>query len=106
VLAKKIAWNNVHDYISIGSNGDGCHLAEKDYIFIQYNCKVSDAELTEKREQALLAGCVNIFCALSLLAVVSYRINSINVEKKEWDLQTVTASDYTLEMKLSEKQVT
>lgn len=30
---------------------------------------------------------------------------NIVIEKSEWDLQTVTASDYTIELKLSEEQV-
>jgi len=70
-------------------------------MFIQYNCKVGDEEIKEKREQALLAGCVNMFAAMTLLSVVAYRQGSTSIEKKEFDLQTVTASDYTLELKLS-----
>lgn len=96
---------NVHDYINVGGNGEGCSLTEVDSLFIQYNCRVSAAELSEKREQGLIAACVNIFAALTLLAVLSYRQASISIEKKEWDLQTVTASDYCLEIKLSENQV-
>jgi len=47
---------------------------------------VSDNELRTKREQALLASCVNIFSALVLLAVIKYRQGSISIEKREWDL--------------------
>ena len=61
--------------------------------------------MSEKREQALLASCVNIFAALTLLSVIAYRQGSNSIEKKEWDLQTVTASDYTLEISLSRSQV-
>jgi hypothetical protein len=38
-----------------------------------------------------------------LLAVLKYRQGSISIEKKEWDLQTVTASDYTVEFKIYEE---
>jgi hypothetical protein len=53
----------------------------------------------------LLAACVNVFAALTLLSVIHYRQGSISIEKREWDLQTVTASDYTLEIKLSKEQI-
>jgi len=66
---------------------------------------VSEDELTEKRHQALIAACVNIFAALVLLSVIGNRQGSIGIEKREWDLQTVTASDYTLEITLSNAQI-
>ena len=97
--------SDIHAEIPIGSNGEGCTLTEQDSVFIQYNCVISDEELAEKREQALLASCVNIFAALTLLSVIAYRQGSNSIEKKEWDLQTVTASDYTLEISLSQLQV-
>jgi len=53
----------------------------------------------------LIASCVNVFAALTLLSVIKNRMGSIAIEKKEWDLQTVTASDYTLEIALSKEQV-
>ena len=63
---------------------------------------MDEDELLIRRKQALLAACINIFSALTLLSVVEYFKGSIHVEKKEFDLQTVTASDYTLEIKLNE----
>ena len=48
---------------------------------------------------------MNIFCALVLLSVVGYRQGSIGIEKREWDLLTVTASDYTLEISLTRDQI-
>ena len=42
---------------------------------------------------------------LVLLSVIKYRVRSIGIEKRQWDLMTVTASDYTLELQLSIEQV-
>jgi hypothetical protein len=39
-----------------------------------------------------------------MLAVIKYRRGSISIEKREWDLQTVTASDYTIEIKIYAEQ--
>lgn len=57
----------------------------------------------DKRKSALFAACINIFSALTLLSVITYFKGLVKVEKKEFDLQTVTASDYTLEMKTGEQ---
>ena len=62
-------------------------------------------ELTVKRDEALQAGCAAIVSCLVLLSVIKYRVRSISIEKRMWDLQTVTASDYTLELNLSIEQV-
>lgn len=99
--------HGLHDDLPLGGqSGDaGCSLSETDSLFVQYNCKVADEELAEKRWEALFASCVNIFSALTLLSVTKYRVGSISIEKREWDLQTVTASDYTLEIALTKEQV-
>lgn len=52
----------------------------------------------------MLAGCTSVFSCLVLLAVLNYRQSSISIEKREWDLQTVTASDYTIEIEIHQEQ--
>lgn len=96
--------HGIHDEIPLGPQPGNaqCVLTETDSLFIQYSCVIGDEELGIKRQEALLASCVNIFAALVLLAVIKYRQGSISIEKREWDLQTVTASDYTLELKLDD----
>jgi len=80
--------SGIHDQIPLGSQpgNSECVLTETDSVYLQYSCLVSDNELRTKREQALLASCVNIFSALVLLAVIKYRQGSISIEKREWDL--------------------
>ena len=68
-------------------------------------CQTDEPELLTKRTEALQAGCVAVFSCLVLLAVIQYRVGSISIEKREWDLQTVTASDYTLEIEFDDDQV-
>ena len=95
----------MHEYIPIGAQGGGCVIAETDSLYVQYMCQVGEDDLLVKRTEALQAGCLAIFSCLVLLAVIQYRVGSIGIEKREWDLQTVTASDYTLEIPLSIEQV-
>lgn len=68
-------------------------------------CQTDEEELLTKRTEALQAGCVAVFSCLVLLSVIQYRTGSISIEKREWDLQTVTASDYTLEIEFTDEQV-
>ena len=95
--------HGLKDELPLGAQwGDpDCNLSETDSLFVQYSCIIPDDELKIKRYQALVASCVNIFAALTLLSVINNRQGSIAIEKKEWDLQTVTASDYCLELSLS-----
>jgi hypothetical protein len=79
----------------------GCTIDEKDMLYVQYMCQVPEEDLLTKRIEALQAGCVSIFACLCLLAVIQYRVNAISIEKSAWDLDTVTASDYTLEIQIS-----
>jgi len=67
--------HGIHDDLPLGAqSGDsGCVLSESDSLFVQYSCKITDDELAEKRNQALITSCVNIFSALLLLAVIKNR---------------------------------
>lgn len=98
--------HHVHEYMPIGNQPDApqCELKKNSSIYVQYTCHVSDEHISEKREQALFAACVSCFSCLVLLAVIKFRKGSIGIEKREWDLQTVTASDYTIEIKIYEEQ--
>ena len=46
---------------------------------------------------------ITILSSIILWAVLDYRQQALEVEKIEFDLNTVTASDYTLEIRLSSK---
>jgi hypothetical protein len=52
----------------------------------------------------LKACCISIFSTLFLFAILNYLEKNIIIEKSEWDLQTVTASDYTVELKIRQEQ--
>ena len=97
--------HGIHDVLPLGTQPDNsaCTLKENTSLYIQYACHVPEEELLAKRKQALLAGCTSVFSCLVLLAVLKYREGSISIEKREWDLQTVTASDYTIEISLNDE---
>jgi hypothetical protein len=40
-----------------------------------------------------------------MFSLIKYLEGNIVIEKSEWDLQTVTASDYTIELKIKPEQI-
>ena len=66
---------------------------------------MQNSEIKAKRFQALKACCCAVFSTLFMFALIKYLEGNIVIEKSEWDLQTVTASDYTIELKLTDEQI-
>ena len=102
-------FKNLDEAIPIGTSypdGEECKLSENDTLFVQYSCIVSNEELGLKRHQCLKACCISIFSTLFLFGVLNYMARNMSIEKNEWDLQTVTASDYCVELKITEEMVT
>jgi hypothetical protein len=61
--------------------------------------------LSEKRREATLAGCLCVFTALVVIATCRYLKHLLEIKRRQWDLETITASDYTVELIFTEAQV-
>jgi|LakMenE01Jun11ns_1017448.scaffolds.fasta_scaffold9592740_1 hypothetical protein len=75
-----------------------CEIKEDTSIFFQYKCVDSDENILNKRNDCLISACVAVFGTLVCLSIVNYSQNSVAVSEREWDLQTKTAADYTLQI--------
>lgn len=64
---------------------------------MQYKCTETLTQLNTKREQGLLISCVASFTAIVFLIVIFYLSKTSVLDYKEWDVETLTASDYTVE---------
>ena len=82
------------------TNGD-CKTNDKTSVYIQYECKVTDERLSNKKMAATLSGVVACFSVLFFIAWLWYAKRNLQLIKWQYDLENVTASDYTLEIKLS-----
>jgi len=58
-----------------------------------------------KQRIGTLSACISTFSSLLFILVLWYFKKDIEFSKIIWDLETVTASDYTLEIPLSQEQV-
>lgn len=92
---------NYHAYLPIGKQASpmqDCEINEDTSIFFQYKCVDSDENILHKRNDCLISACVAVFGTLVCLSIVNYSQNSVAVSEREWDLQTKTAADYTLQI--------
>lgn len=100
---KSCVFKGLEDSIPQGTSyleGEECKIEPTTTLFIQYSCIVQSDEIELKRFQCLKACCISMFSTLFLFAILNYLEKNIIIEKSEWDLQTVTASDYTVELKI------
>ena len=66
-------------------------------MFVQVGCVIEEEELIYRKEFGLSIACLAVFCALFFLNYVDFIKKIEDCEYIEWDMQTVTASDYTIE---------
>jgi hypothetical protein len=97
---------NFHEAVPLGSQsfGSECETTETSTFHIEYYCRVTDHDLAMKQKTALLASSLTIFTVLTLYAVSWFAKNLVRINNVEWDLQTRTAADYTLEIPISSRQ--
>ena len=80
----------------------------KSIIYLQYSCtqplqgvdNAGDKNLNVKREQGLFVACIGILISLLYLTCCYYLSTVASIEFKQWDVGTVTASDFTVEYQI------
>ncbi|CDW71360.1 UNKNOWN [Stylonychia lemnae] len=78
-------------------------LEETSNFFVQIPCTFHKGELQKRRIQGLIVGCIGIFISLFFLVYVDYLNGIFKNLYIEWDVNTVTAGDYSVELDISEK---
>lgn len=74
-------------------------------LYVQYRCALDENIMYSRRHQALITSCVAVFSALFTMAIVNYSQQTMHIDQDWWDLNTKTASDYTLQLFLTQKTV-
>jgi hypothetical protein len=70
---------------------------------MQYKCNQVTSEINTKREQGLLVSCCGCLVAVIFLIVIYYLAKTARLDFQLWDIQTLTASDWTIEYTISEE---
>ena len=71
---------------------------------MQYKCEIGDEELKSKKQIAALASSISILSSLLLGCFIYYEKRIIDIDKQNFDLNNITASDYTLSLDLTYDQ--
>jgi hypothetical protein len=59
--------------------------------------------LDVKKQSALLGVCLGVFGCFTFMAFVAFYLKSNEIHEVEYDVNTVTAGDYTVEMEINKK---
>lgn len=72
--------------------------------FIQYTCEMNNDEQYVKYRQLCLYASIVLFVAAFYFFRIRHLIEKQNLEHMEWDLQTVTAGDYTIQKPITKEE--
>ena len=72
-------------------------------FFVQYACQFSNQERDERRLAGLLVSCIGVFIALFYSVYVDYMRCISKANYLDWDVKTITAGDYTVEMEIQKE---
>ena len=73
-------------------------------FFVQYFCQHSEQELGKKRNEGTYIAVIAVFSCLFFLIMLFYLRQSTQILKVVWDVETVTAGDYTVDMHITTDQ--
>lgn len=69
---------------------------------MQYNCVQSLEHINQKRGKGLLVSTCACIASLVFLTVIYYLSKTASLDFMQWDVSTLTASDFTVEMTITE----
>eukprot|EP00347_Sterkiella_histriomuscorum_P023421 403334704 len=93
--------NSLRSYVKF--NQTVC-LDEDAQFFVQYYCTQSHEELSVKREEGALVGAIAVFSCFFFIIMIFYLRQLTQIQKVRWDLDTLTAGDYTVDLNISRDQ--
>ena len=72
-------------------------------VYIQYRCSQALDAVNTKRVQGLAIVCLGILVSLLFLLTHWYLKETAVIDFKVWDVETVTASDFTVEYSITDE---
>ena len=68
-------------------------------FFVQIPCTIDETE--GRQIEGLLIGCMGVFIALFFVSYIDYMKSVFKSTAVEWDVKTITAGDYSVEVAIS-----
>ena len=79
-------------------------LDEDSSFFIQYTCTQDNEQLAEKREEGAVVSSIAVFSCLFFLIMIFYLRQTSQIHQVTVDVDTLTAGDYTVDLRISPQQ--
>jgi hypothetical protein len=76
---------------------------DKGTIFVQVPCTFEQDELVTRRIEGLVIACLGVFICLFFVVFLDYLRSIFKNLYIEWDVKTITAGDYSVELEITEK---
>ena len=70
-------------------------------MYVQIACTLQTEQIKMRQERSLLLGCIAVFVALFVINYLDYMKKIAENDYVEWDIKTITASDYTIEFDIT-----
>jgi hypothetical protein len=88
--------------LNVASSNEQCSQSNAK-LFVQYQCLQSAEQLETKRGQAITVSCLAVFAVGVYLTVLFYFKRASDLNQIQWDMETITPGDYTVQLEISEK---
>ena len=82
------------------SNGKSSCDGEESRLFMEYTCEQSNENMDMKYNQMCLVSATAILIALLFTITIRALFQGGKIERISWDMSTVTAGDYTVEIEI------
>jgi hypothetical protein len=79
-----------------------CRNTSNTYVFVQIPCVMTYEVMNTRQVQGLFIGSMGVFIALFFVVFIDYLRSTFKNTFIEWDVKTITAGDYSVEMDISE----
>lgn len=83
-----------------------CFAGNSSRVYFQYMCQQTKETLDRKRVEGLIVTCAGLLVAATFYILIEYLQKTSDVDFKIWDVETVTASDFTVDFDIDERQWT
>ena len=77
-------------------------LDNQSKVYIQYKCEYSHV-IAKQRDRALMIAAIGVSISFMFIFSIYYLRYSSSITLKEWDINIVTAADFTVEIDITER---
>lgn len=85
----------------VGTTVDPVCFHPNTQMFIQYTCEMNDGQKFDKYNNVAICTFSVMLISIMFVLVIYYAQNTSEINTMVYDVQTVTASDYTVEMDIT-----